>query len=84
MYAIDKAKELTEMGKGKHHIGDFLPPEEVEKFVETVVAVKEDRDPGGTTHTNHIKPLFSAFGWESIAVYISLLVMPLDSTIVGL
>ena len=51
-YAIDKATELTEMGKGKHHIGDFLPPEEMEKFVETVVAVKEDRDPGGTTHAN--------------------------------
>ena len=41
-----KAKELTEMNRGKHHISDFLPPEELEKFVETVKAVKEDRDPG--------------------------------------
>lgn len=45
---IDQAKDLTEMGKGKHHIGDFLPPEELEKFVETVNAVKEDRTPGTT------------------------------------
>ena len=37
---------MTEMGKGKHHIGDFLPPEELEKFVETVNAVKDDRPPG--------------------------------------
>ena len=44
--ATEKAQELTDMGKGKHHIGDFLPPEELEKFVETVNAVKEDRDPG--------------------------------------
>jgi splicing factor 4 len=49
----DKAKELTEMGKGKHHIGDFLPPEEVEKFVETVVAVKEDRDPDFSDYKEH-------------------------------
>lgn len=42
----DKARELTEMNKGKHHIGDFLPPEELAKFVETVSAVKEDRTPG--------------------------------------
>ena len=34
------------MAKGKHHIGDFLPPQELEKFVETVKAVKEDRPPG--------------------------------------
>lgn len=42
----EKAKELTEMNKGKHHIGDFLPPEELSKFIETVSAVKEDRTPG--------------------------------------
>ena len=49
--ATEKAKELTDMGKGKHHIGDFLPPEELEKFVETVSAVKEDRDPGTSQNT---------------------------------
>ena len=43
---VVKAHELTELGKGKHHIGDFLPPEELEKFVETISAVKEDREPG--------------------------------------
>ena len=42
----EKARELTDMNKGKHHIGDFLPPEELDKFVETVSAVKEDRTPG--------------------------------------
>lgn len=29
------AEKLTEMGRGKHHLGDFLPPEELEKFMET-------------------------------------------------
>ena len=23
------------MGRGKHHIGDFLPPDELERFMET-------------------------------------------------
>uniref|UniRef100_A0A8C9V1Q9 SURP and G-patch domain containing 1 n=1 Tax=Scleropages formosus TaxID=113540 RepID=A0A8C9V1Q9_SCLFO len=39
------AEQLTEMGKGKHFIGDFLPPEELEKFMETFKALKEGRDP---------------------------------------
>lgn len=34
------AESLTEMGKGKHFIGDFLPPEELEKFMETFKALK--------------------------------------------
>lgn len=34
------------MNKGKHHIGDFLPPEELEKFIERVSAIKEGRNPG--------------------------------------
>ena len=47
MYETEtKAVELTKEGKGKHHIGDFLPPEETEKFVEKVQAIKEDREPG--------------------------------------
>ncbi|CAH8819307.1 unnamed protein product, partial [Schistosoma curassoni] len=29
------AQKLTEMGHGKHHIGDFLPPDELERFMET-------------------------------------------------
>lgn len=34
------AESLTEMGKGKHFIGDFLPPEELDKFMETFKALK--------------------------------------------
>lgn len=30
------ADELTEKAKGKHHIGDFLPPDELERFMEKV------------------------------------------------
>ncbi|XP_076369944.1 SURP and G-patch domain-containing protein 1-like isoform X2 [Tachypleus tridentatus] len=39
------AEELTELGKGKHHIGDFLPPEELERFMEKWDAMKEGRVP---------------------------------------
>lgn len=39
------AEKLTEMGRGKHHIGDFLPPDELERFMETFRALKEGRDP---------------------------------------
>lgn len=31
-----KAIELTNMGEGKHHIGDFLPPDELARFMEKV------------------------------------------------
>lgn len=30
------AEELTRQAAGKHHIGDFLPPEELERFMERV------------------------------------------------
>lgn len=36
----EKATDLTQKGKGKHHIGDFLPPEELKKFTAKVKAVK--------------------------------------------
>ncbi|XP_034051806.1 SURP and G-patch domain-containing protein 1 [Gymnodraco acuticeps] len=39
------AESLTDLGKGKHFIGDFLPPEELDKFMETFKALKEGRDP---------------------------------------
>ncbi|XP_063075873.1 SURP and G-patch domain-containing protein 1 [Engraulis encrasicolus] len=46
---MDKTREwaesLTDMGKGKHFIGDFLPPDELERFMETFKALKEGRDP---------------------------------------
>ncbi|CAG0881017.1 unnamed protein product [Darwinula stevensoni] len=39
------AEQLTKQAKGKHHIGDFLPPEEMTKFMEKLQALKEGRDP---------------------------------------
>ena len=36
-----KAIELTSQGKGKHHIGDFLPPEELTKFMKKFKALKD-------------------------------------------
>jgi len=39
----EKALELTECARGKHHLSDFLPPDELEKFLEKVKAVKEGR-----------------------------------------
>ena len=37
----DWADKLTQMGRGKHHLGDFLPPEELEKFMETYTVSSE-------------------------------------------
>lgn len=39
------AEKLTDMNRGKHFIGDFLPPDELDKFMETFKALKEGRDP---------------------------------------
>ncbi|XP_038632784.1 SURP and G-patch domain-containing protein 1 isoform X2 [Scyliorhinus canicula] len=39
------AEQLTKMGRGKHFIGDFLPPDELDKFMETFKALKEGREP---------------------------------------
>lgn len=36
----EKAAELTQAGKGSHHIGDFLPPEELTKFMNKYKALK--------------------------------------------
>ena len=41
----ERAEILTQMGRGKHHLGDFLPPDELEKFLETLQALKEGRTP---------------------------------------
>nr|XP_054756111.1 SURP and G-patch domain-containing protein 1-like [Lytechinus pictus] len=40
-----KAELLTSINRGKHFIGDFLPPEELEKFMETLNALQEGRTP---------------------------------------
>lgn len=37
------AIKLTNLGQGKHHIGDFLPPTELKKFMETFKALKQGR-----------------------------------------
>jgi splicing factor 4 len=34
------------MGRGKHFIGDFLPPDELEKFMETFKALKVGKPMG--------------------------------------
>nr|XP_037268271.1 SURP and G-patch domain-containing protein 1-like isoform X1 [Rhipicephalus microplus] len=47
------ADELTLLGKGKHHIGDFLPPEELEKFMEKYDALKEGRTPDLSDYKEH-------------------------------
>lgn len=39
------AQALTKQSKGKHHIGDFLPPEELKKFMEQYDAKKGNRQP---------------------------------------
>lgn len=39
------AQELTRQSEGKHHIGDFLPPEEFKRFIEKSTAIKEGRQP---------------------------------------
>uniref|UniRef100_A0A1I8PJC7 G-patch domain-containing protein n=1 Tax=Stomoxys calcitrans TaxID=35570 RepID=A0A1I8PJC7_STOCA len=36
---------LTKQSEGKHHIGDFLPPEELKKFMEQYEAKKNNRQP---------------------------------------
>ncbi|CAG0888551.1 unnamed protein product [Cyprideis torosa] len=38
------AEKITQANRGKHHIGDFLPPDELKKFMEKYKALKEGRD----------------------------------------
>ena len=35
LFVSEWADNLTELGRGKHFIGDFLPPDELERFMET-------------------------------------------------
>ncbi|XP_073989665.1 uncharacterized protein isoform X2 [Rhodnius prolixus] len=39
------AESLTEMAKGKHHIGDFLPPDELKRFMDKYSAIKGAGEP---------------------------------------
>lgn len=47
------ADDLTEKAKGKHHIGDFLPPDELENFLEKWEAVKQGRTPDLSDYKEH-------------------------------
>ena len=44
---LDWAIKLTDMAEHKHHIGDFLPPHELKKFMETykVILIKDFENP---------------------------------------
>ena len=46
LHIVENALQLTEANKEKHFIGDFLPPDELAKFMEKVKAINEGRDPG--------------------------------------
>ncbi|XP_071545472.1 uncharacterized protein [Panulirus ornatus] len=48
-----KAAELTTNAEGKHHIGDFLPPDELARFMEKYRAIKEGRDPDLSDYKQH-------------------------------
>jgi len=37
---LEKSSQLTESAQGKHHIGDFLPPEELTKFMSKFQSIK--------------------------------------------
>lgn len=39
------ADELTAQAEGKHHIGDFLPSDELKKFMENYSAIKQGKEP---------------------------------------
>ena len=39
-----KAEQLTHSGSGGHHIGDFLPPEELTKFMSKFEAIKSGQE----------------------------------------
>ncbi|PRD23793.1 UNVERIFIED_CONTAM: Sugp1 [Trichonephila clavipes] len=59
------ADELTEQAKGKHHIGDFLPPEELENFLEKWDAVKKGRTPDLSDYKEH-KITSSNIGYQML------------------
>ncbi|GFT73475.1 SURP and G-patch domain-containing protein 1 [Nephila pilipes] len=59
------AEELTEQAKGKHHIGDFLPPEELENFLEKWDAVKKGRTPDLSDYKEH-KITSSNIGYQML------------------
>ncbi|XP_064390600.1 SURP and G-patch domain-containing protein 1-like [Halichondria panicea] len=49
----EKAREITLLNQEKHHIGDFLPPKELEMFVEKASAIKEGRTADFSDYKEH-------------------------------
>ncbi|CAK9302957.1 unnamed protein product [Gordionus sp. m RMFG-2023] len=53
---MERTKEisalLTDMGRDKHHVGDFLPPEELERFLYTYESIKQ-----ADAESNNIQPI---------------------------
>lgn len=67
----DWAVKLTDMADAKHHIGDFLPPNELKKFMETYQSLKEGRIPDHSDYKdfklnaeNLGFKLLQKFGWQ--------------------
>ncbi|CAF0746907.1 unnamed protein product [Rotaria sp. Silwood1] len=65
------AVKLTEMAHGKHHIGDFIPAHELEKFMKTYSALKEGQTPDVSDYRdfkiqaeNIGYRLLEKFGWK--------------------
>lgn len=65
------AVKLTDMARGKHHIGDFMPPNELEKFMKTYSTLKQGQTPDVSDYRefkiqaeNIGYRLLEKFGWK--------------------
>ncbi|CAF2083505.1 unnamed protein product [Rotaria magnacalcarata] len=65
------AVKLTDMAHGKHHIGDFIPAHELEKFMKTYSALKDGETPDVSDYRdfkiqaeNIGYRLLEKFGWK--------------------
>ena len=66
-----KATELTKAGKGSHHIGHFLPPAELNKFLAKYNAIKNgeefvesDYHENKLTNDNKGFKMLQGMGWN--------------------
>lgn len=57
MQEMEKTKErahfVTESNQGKHHIGDFLPPDELSNFLRQWQSLKEGKSPALQNHKDY-------------------------------
>ena len=74
---IDKSWVLTLAGRGKHHIADFLPKEEMEKFFAKVKSIKE----GAPFGENNFLFLFLARTATFAALLRSILLLSCSGTL---